>query len=100
MSLQSTLKLPSLLHRESTVNEWQNDHCGKAVFEPFHQMLTDHVQKVFGNGDKESDEATMQLLGMAEMPLLSILQFRENDLPMPADEIVNMLLGQVYGTSQ
>jgi hypothetical protein len=35
-------------------------------------------------------------MGMADMPLLSILQFQENDLPMPAEELVDMMLGQVY----
>jgi hypothetical protein len=29
---------------------------------------------------------------------LSILQFQEGALPMPADDLVDSLLGQVYGT--
>ncbi len=98
VTLKSTLELPSLLQRESTVNEWLNDPCGKVVFEPFYQMMTGHVKKIFGDDNGEGDEAAIQLQGMAEMPLLSILQFQEDDLPMPADEIVDMMLAQVYGS--
>ena len=34
---------------------------------------------------------------MMEMPLLSLLQFQEGGLPMPADVIVDALLGQAHG---
>jgi beta-glucosidase len=96
VTLRSSLTLPPILDRESTVNEWLSDSCGKVVFEPFYQMLTEHVKKIFGSGDGDSDEASIQLMGMTDMPLLSILQFQENDLPMPAEELVDMMLGQVY----
>lgn len=39
-------------------------------------------------------------LGVPEMPLLSILQFQEESLPMPAEDLVDMLLGQVYEASE
>ena len=34
---------------------------------------------------------------MMEMPLLSLLQFQEGGLPMPADVIVDGLLQQAHG---
>ena len=33
-----------------------------------------------------------------EMPLLSLLQFQEKVLPLPAEDLVNGLLRQVDGT--
>ena len=32
---------------------------------------------------------------MMDMPLLSLLQFREEDLPMPAEDLVDSLLAQL-----
>ena len=100
VTLRSSLTLPPILDRESTVTEWLSDSCGKVVFEPFYQMLTEHVKKIFGSGDGDSDEASIQLMGMTDMPLLSILQFQENDLPMPAEELVDLMLGQVYAANE
>ena len=42
----------------------------------------------------------INVTGMADMPLLSILQFQENDLPMPAEELVDLMLGQVYAANE
>jgi beta-glucosidase len=100
VTLKSSMTLPSKLHRESTVNDWLSDPRGKVVFEPIYRLLVDQVRKVFGDGDGESDAATFQLMGNAEMPLLSVLQFQESDLPLPAEELVNMLLGQIYGSNE
>jgi beta-glucosidase len=95
VTLQSSLRLPSLLHQESTINEWLSDPCGKKAFAPLHQMMVAHIQELHGDSEAGREKVSMELMGMGEMPLLSILQFDESRLPMPAEELVDMLLGQV-----
>jgi beta-glucosidase len=97
--LQSTLELPCRLNRESTVRDWLEDARGKAVFEPMFQEMMAQMGAILGGGEGEDEAIGMDMTGfMLEMPLLSILQFQEGALPMPADDLVDSLLGQVYGT--
>jgi beta-glucosidase len=100
--LQSTLALPSILDRESTIRAWLADPQGKAVFEPLFQKLQEQTSSVFG-GDSDDEENTMigmDMMGfLLDMPLLSVLHFQENTLPMPADEMVDGLLQQVRETA-
>jgi len=100
--LQSTLALPSILHRESTIRAWLDDPQGKVVFEPLFQMMQQQVSAIFGGDgdDEESSMIGMDMMGfLLDMPLLSVLNFQESDLPMPADEIVDALLRQVRETA-
>ena len=54
---------------------------------------------VFGDGENSDSLIGMDTLGfMMDMPLLTLLQFQENTLSMPADELVDDLLRQVHGT--
>ncbi len=93
VTLQSTLELPSILQRESTVRDWLNDPRGKAVVEPFVQKMIEQKKKML-----EADGRSGEAIGIEEMdmPLLSIFHFQENQLPMPADDLVDAMLGQVY----
>jgi beta-glucosidase len=93
VTLQSTLELPPILRRESTVRDWLNDPRGKPIVEPLVQKIIEHKQKVL-----EADGRGGEVLVVEEMdmPLLSILHFRENQLPMPADDLVDAMLAQVY----
>jgi hypothetical protein len=60
-------------------------------------MMT-QMAAVFGGGEGGSETIGIDMLGlMMEMPLLSIFHFQEDQLPMPADDLVDMLLGQVHG---
>lgn len=94
--LRSTVKLPCLLNRESTVREWLEDPAGRAVFEPMYQQIKAQTAAMFGGGD-ESGGLGMDPTGfMMEMPLLNLLQFQEHSLPLPADAIVDALLGQAH----
>jgi beta-glucosidase len=97
VTLQSTLQLPPILQRESTVRQWLNDPRGKIVVEPFVQKIVEQ-KKMISEADGRAGEA----IGKDEMdmPLLSILHFRESLLPMPADDLIDALLGQVYGTNK
>lgn len=99
VTLESTLDLPSLLNRQSTVREWLEDPRGRPVFGPVFEMMTAAMGATFGSGD-ESEAIGMDMTGfMMEMPLLSLLLFQEKVLPMPADELVDGLLRQVHGSS-
>jgi beta-glucosidase len=92
VTVQSTCSLPSRLNRESTVRDWLNDPRGKLVFQPLYQQVSDGLKQMLGT----DDNIGMDMSGFIfEMPLLSLLEFRDRDLPMPADEIVDGLLAQV-----
>jgi beta-glucosidase len=95
VTLQSTLKLPSLLDRGSTVREWLDDPSGKAAIEPFFQQILAQVKNRFGDGAEANKEIERELKGLMDTPLLSILQFGEGELPLPAVDVVDMLLSQV-----
>jgi beta-glucosidase len=91
-TLRSTVKLPCILNRESTVREWLEDPAGRAAFEPMYQQIRAQTAAMFGGGD-ESGGLGMDPTGfMMEMPLLNLLQFQEGSLPMPAEAIVDALL--------
>jgi beta-glucosidase len=95
-TLHSTLKLPCILNRESTVREWLADPAGRVVFDPMYQTIKAQTAAMFG-GEGEGGGIGMDPTGfMMEMPLLSLLQFQERSLPMPAETIVEMLLQQAH----
>ena len=98
VTLQSTLQLKSLLNRESTVRDWLEDPQGEKIFNETYQRLKEDMSTVFGNAEIESStDIGMDMTGfMMEMPVMSLLQFQENALPMPAGEIVDSLLKKVH----
>ena len=96
--LQSTLELPSILDRESTIRDWLEDPRGKAAFEPVMQQMMARMGDTFGADLDENEKKGMDMSAfMYEMPLMSILDFQEKFLPRPAEEIVEELLRQVHG---
>jgi beta-glucosidase len=98
VTLQSTLELPCLLNRESTIRDWMDDPRGRAIFEPMFQQMMTQMAAAFGGGEGGSETIGMDMMGfMMEMPLPGIFHFQEDQLPMPADDLVDMLLGQVHG---
>ncbi|MAT97006.1 MAG: glycosyl hydrolase [Anaerolineaceae bacterium] len=99
VTLQSTLELPSVLHRESTIRAWLEDPHGKKAFEPMYQQMMGHLTRMFGGSDENgSDTIGMDTTGfILDMPLLSLLHFQEEALTQPADDIVDLLLAQVHG---
>ncbi len=96
-TLRSTLKLPCILNRESTVREWLADPAGRVAFDPMYQMIKAQTAAMFGAGEGGEGGIGMDPTGfMMEMPLLSLLQFQESSLPMPAEAIVDMLLQRAH----
>jgi beta-glucosidase len=94
VTLQSTLELPCLLNRESTMRDWIEDPRGKLVFAPLYQQMTALMQAALGGGEGEG--AGMETMGfLMGMPLLSVLHYQENALPKSPEDLVDGLLAQV-----
>ncbi len=84
------------MNRESTIRDWLADPRGKVAIDPIYRMMTAQEGGLLDVGEDGSDAIGMDVLGfMLDMPLLSMLQFDESQLPMPAREIVDTLLAQV-----
>ncbi|MFA5872818.1 MAG: fibronectin type III-like domain-contianing protein, partial [Anaerolineales bacterium] len=96
VTLQSTLELPCLLNRESTLRDWMEDPRGRRVFEPLFQQMAAQMRTAFGGGQDGDGAVGMDTMGfLMEMPLLDILLFQEGALPMLPEDLVNGLLAQV-----
>jgi beta-glucosidase len=99
ITLESTLELPCILDRESTIREWLEDPAGKEAFGPIFQMMQVQMTSTFADAEEGQESIGMDMMGfLMEMPLLSILQFQVEALPMDPDEMVDMLLGRAHGT--
>jgi beta-glucosidase len=98
VTLQSTLKLPSLLHRLSTVRDWLEDPQGRAVAEPAIRAALAPMLKQFGaSGDQLPMDAAPRML--LELPLLSLLEFQEDALPPPPGAVMDQLVLQLQARS-
>jgi beta-glucosidase len=101
VTLQSTLKLPCILNRESTIRDWMEDPRGKPIFEPMFQKLMAQMGGMFGGGENEKDGIGMDMMSMIQdMPLLSILDWGMHSLSVPADDLVDTMLGQAHGAKE
>lgn len=99
VTLQSTLELPCLINKESTIREWMADPRSRAVLGPIFEQIQAQNRELFGtddNGDIGMD--VMDMIG--DMPLVSVLMFQQDKLPMPADEMADGLLMQLHGKEE
>ncbi|MHA2246236.1 MAG: beta-glucosidase [Candidatus Hodarchaeales archaeon] len=94
--LESTQKLPSILNIDSTVRDWLNDPIGKSIID---ELMTQRVNQMKAqNPDSEIDEKKVmeEIQQWAiDLPLVKLLKFAENDLPMSAESLVKIFLKQV-----
>jgi beta-glucosidase len=99
--LESTLNLPCILDRESTVREWMADPRGKVAFGPFYAQMVEQIRKLLGGGDGDENTIGMDFVDMmGDMPLLNVLMWQQSALPMHPEELVDGLLTQVHGQAQ
>ncbi len=96
-TLKSTLDLPCLIDKESTIREWMADPRSNAVLSTVFEQMQTHIRQLFGT-DGEGSIGMDVMDMMADMPLGSVLGFQQSMLPMPADEMIEGLLMQVHGT--
>jgi beta-glucosidase len=99
--LESTLTLPCILDRESTIREWMADPQGKAAFGPFYAQMEEGMRKMFGGGEGDESGIGLDVMEMmGDMPLLSALMWHRSTLPMHPEDLVDRLLAQVHGQAQ
>jgi len=99
VTLESTLSLPCLIDKESTIREWMADPRGKVVLGPFYTQIETQSRKMFGGGERYGNENAigMDIMDMMnDMPLVSVLMFQQGALSMPAEEMLEGFLMQVY----
>ena len=100
VTLHSTLNLPCILDKESTIREWMADRRGKAVLGPLYAQMEAQSRKAFGGGDERygNDSALgMDIMDMLnDMPLFSVLMFQQSALPLHPEDIVEVLLKQAH----
>ena len=104
VTLKSTLNLPCILDKESTMREWMSDPRGKVVLGSEYAKIETRGRKMFG-GDAErygNDGALgMDVMDMFnDMPLVSVLMFQQKELAVPPDKMVDELLRQVHTKSK
>lgn len=95
VTLQSTSNLPCLLDRESTIREWLADPRGQAVLGSFLPRIEQQALAMSGGGAEGAiglDFLRMQ----GDMPLVSVLMWQQQALPLHPEEIVSALLAQVH----
>ncbi len=96
VTLQSTLSLPCILDKESTIREWMADPRGKVALGPLYAQMEKQHRKTFG-GESEDATSTDLMNMMGDMPLVSVLMWRPSWLPMHHEDLVDGLLAQVHG---
>jgi beta-glucosidase len=101
VTLESTLELPCILDKESTIREWMADPRGKAIVGSlFAQVQTAARQRFGGEDERYGTEgaAGMDIMEMfGDMPLVSVLMFIRPALPKHPEDLVDELLVQVHG---
>jgi beta-glucosidase len=96
VTLHSTLELPSLLNRDSTLREWMADPCGMKVLAPLYQQLYDQMRANFGGTDQIGMDPTGFLM---DMPLTGFLSFLGSPMQKLPEEMVAELLDEVYSAN-
>ena len=104
VTLESTLNLPCILDMESTVREWMSDPRGRVVFGPMYAMMEEQTRKMFSGGEEEGKNERygtdgsigMDIMDMVgDMPLVSILMWQKDAMPMHPEDLVAGMLAQV-----
>ncbi len=89
-------KLPSLLHLESTLREWQADPKGKPIFEALMAKVkaSQPPSEEKPVSELEAIDIFMQIM-LPDMPLRDVLQFMNPDPKLSAQEVLENMLAMV-----
>jgi beta-glucosidase len=102
--LESTLSLPCILDKESTLSEWMADPRGKVALGPLYPQIEAESRKRFsGSNERYGNEGAigMDIMDtMIDMPLVSVLMWLQSAFPMPVEEMVDEMLEQVHSLDQ
>jgi beta-glucosidase len=99
VTLQSTLELPGLLNRESTLRDWMEDPRGKPFFTSFIEQLPAQIQAIFFRGEGEVIGMDVNIFFM-DTSLPDRLHYFESALATSPEDMVDGLLAKVYGTDR
>ncbi len=95
VQLESTLNLPCMLDKESTIREWTADPRGHALITPLLEKMQEMSKQAFG--DDSTEGVGMNVMDMfMDMPLVSVLLFNQAALTMPPEEMVDGMLMQAH----
>jgi beta-glucosidase len=97
VTLESTLSLPCILDKESTIREWMADPRGKVVLGPVYAKMEEENRKMFGGEGGESAIGMNFIDMLGDMPLVSVLMWQQGAIPMHPEDFVDGLLKQVHG---
>jgi len=96
VTLESTLSLPCVLDKESTIREWMADPRGAAVLGPVYPKMEEENRKKFA-GEGNDNAIGMNFMDMlGDMPLVSVLMWQQGALSMHPEDFVDGLLQQVH----
>lgn len=101
VTLESTLALPGILDKESTIREWLADPRGRVIFDPLYAQMEAETHKMFDGSDEQDGNENaigMDIMEMFnDMPLVSVLMFQQHAYDCHPEDIVADLLQQVHG---
>jgi beta-glucosidase len=105
VTLRSTINLPCILDKESTIREWMHDPRGKVVLGSYSSRIEAEGRKMFGSGGEAryaGEGATgMDIMDMFnDMPLVSVLMWQKSAWDKHPEDIVEELLQQAHGMEQ
>ena len=97
VTMTTTMCLPCMLNKESSIQDWMADPQGRVVFGPFFAQMEENSRQLFGaDGDEHGIGMDfMEMLG--DMPLVSVLMWQQSSLPVHPEDLVDGLLAQVHG---
>jgi beta-glucosidase len=96
VTMESTLELPCVLDRESTIKEWMADRRGKDIIAPVLEQMAARSRRSFGE-DAGSEGIGMNIMDMfKDMPLLSVFGFLGSGLDQSPEEVVDGMLARAH----
>jgi beta-glucosidase len=96
VNLQTSLDLPSLLNRESTLRDWLEDKRGKRVLDPLMGKINTQYRARYGGS--ETGSLGIDIMGFfTDLPLPDLFQFLDDGTPQSPEQTVTGLLAQVNG---
>ncbi len=95
VTLESTLQLPCILDRDSTLRDWLDDPRGKAAIAPLAAEIRARTCAVFGDEQSEASPVGIPEF-LLDMPLPNVLEFDDYQLPVPPVRLVDDLLRQAH----
>ena len=95
VTLQSTLELPSILNRDSTLREWTEDQRGMSVLAPLYQQIKDQMLANFG-GDEDAQIGMDPMGFLMDTPLMGLFHFLGSSMSKSPEEMVDGLLAKVH----